>query len=204
MACSTGGGGACSAQDKIQFNEETLELYDRPGTVVSIGADQGERGAALVRDACFEGSRAKCRFEATSPKVTEGLSVRREVSELGGINRTQSPIARELVARDEQGTKQAFSIANKTSFALSESIKTEVETKYSIEWTRSHTFTDSVKYTILPGNRIRVFARTPVLSVVGNVIISVGRTRIEVRDITFDTPIANSKILYEFVEEKVT
>lgn len=182
--CSASGSASCSPS--FERPTEQVFLFDPAGTVVDIGAGEGQKQAEVLNQLCRDGSLATCSFKAKLPEQ----EVYSEYRPVGASITNNSDIPRELRISETEAVSQSDSIqiAKKVGLKVGDIVNIEIQTTLGRTWTSTKTFGYSAVTPVPPHTKTYFVAADPMLRVYGDFTLTAGNTTWILRDVYFDTP----------------
>jgi YVTN family beta-propeller protein len=189
-SCTTG---LCSTDG---YYGQRIGLLDAPGTSVIIDASRNAEQIKAVNAFCGS-SAAQCSFTTTRTVDTYG-----NPRSTGTVvtNDTGSPLNKGVSITQASSTTMSWKLSAKASVDVMKVVKAEISAEYGKSYTDTHTFTDSITFTVRPGYQGRVIAETPVVRYYGDLTITSGNTQILVKDFFVDAPRPDGELRLRVVE----
>jgi hypothetical protein len=177
--CDSSGGGRCAATQP-----STAYLMDQPFQG-PIDIKQPALQAVILQKVCAEGSRASCKFTATSTQATlaDGVTY-------GDSIRNETDIVQSVSFSDSKSvtTTDTLSVSGKLSKKLIFDINAEISVTAQRAVAQSRTFTRTVTENAQPRRVTTEYWRAPIVKSTGDFTITLGETVVTIRDITFVVP----------------
>ncbi|CAN5458637.1 hypothetical protein BH09ACT8_BH09ACT8_02550 [soil metagenome] len=197
--CGAGSGGQCSVP-----NDRLAVALDSGNPVITLGAADAAKIAAVLPGICYDNSQASCSYIATNevagftPVRTIGTPVTNETSTSSTFS---VGIADQVSQTDTVGI--SVKLSGGALAKLASIINIEITANYGHSWTSSHTFTQTLNVTVKPGYTGWIEGSAPVWRVTGDFTIKIGNSTYQLNGATFDTPNPNGAGSYVLKEKPI-
>ena len=189
VGCDSTGAGAHCDPDPTKSTLDNLKsvvtFMDPDGTRVVIPASKnGLQGETLNNTIC-RGGQASCQFFANrqEARFTDWHGVGSSV-----VNDTGQEVTTTITVSDTQSVKSSFEVGGSVKVDILKIVEMAINGKYGREWTKSHTFTQTLNIKVPPHSRVDVTASQPIIRTYGDFVVRIGNSTITLKDVYFDSP----------------
>jgi hypothetical protein len=183
--------GTCTpAADGTFHGGNTVTYLDPPGTVHNIPPEQSQAQAATLKRFCAENNSATCTFTPTSEQEFDSPlhQVGAAVSNKTDINQLTT-----IEVEDTVGSTDSVGVEVNVGGKIFGVVNASISARYEHQWTRQHTFRQSVGVTLPPRNKCYVTVTTPMRRDTGNFTMKLGNTTWNLTGVYFDSPNPNKR-----------
>ncbi|WP_427016799.1 hypothetical protein ACQCSX_19155 [Pseudarthrobacter sp. P1] len=173
---------------ELKFSGTDAYILNAPGTVRDIPASLAQAQAQVLKDLCMKSSAATCKFTATKQEKIQGPE-----HQVGHTynNPTNMTSRKTVSGQDTVGVSDSLGVGVKVGTTLFGVIDAEISAQYNHEWTKQHTFSESVEADVPPFGSVWLSASEPMIRDTGNFTITMGNTTWHLKDVYFDSPDAS-------------
>lgn len=174
----------------------TIVLLDPPGTVISVPSGQGQKQADVLNSFCSDG-RATCSFVPRSFDAT-AWSLPQQASD-SVRNYTTSTLTTTITVTNTQSTATSLKLSSTVKASIFKIVEVSVTAEGSQTWTSTYTFSQSINVPVKPGEEVFIESSAPVKAVTGDFFVTLGNSRWNLYDVTFDSPDADRRLRYDAI-----
>jgi hypothetical protein len=174
----------------------TVVLLDPPGTVISVPSGQGQKQADVLNSFCSVG-RATCSFVPRSFDAT-AWSLPKQAAE-SVRNNTTSNLTTTITATHAQSTATSLKLSSTVKASIFKIVDVSVTAEGSQTWTDTYTFSQSIAVTAKPGEEVFIESSAPIKAVTGDFFVTLGNSRWNLYDVTFDSADADRRLRYDAI-----
>jgi hypothetical protein len=174
----------------------TVTLLDPPGTVTSLPSGQGQKQADVLNSYCGVG-RATCKFVPRSFDATAWSLPKQAADSVR--NNTTSNLTTTITATNTQSTATSLKLSLAVKASIFKIVDVSVTTEGSQTWTSTYTFSQSIAVTAKPGEEVFIESSAPIKAVTGDFFVTLGNSRWNLYDVTFDSPDTDRRLRYDAI-----
>jgi hypothetical protein len=165
----------------------TAELRDPLGTVIDIGAGQGEDQARALESFCQTDNAATCTFTPTFSDTRFQTAL--HTIGAPANNTSAQPRTFLIGGPDRVGITASIPISVSTEVRIADVVSAGLKATYNRTWIKEHTFTPPiVTVTVLPQYTAWLEGTEPLVRETGHFTMELGNTTWHLRDVYFDGP----------------
>jgi hypothetical protein len=174
---------------KMWNNTSTVTFKDAPNTEVTIGGDQGQKQADILKGLCDNGA-ASCTFNPTGE--THILSDDRSLTQYAFTNPYTTPVSYTFSTSDAVENSNSLEISASEKVGLPDwlaSAQVTLGQTYGHTWTDTHTFSWSFTMPDVPAHcTVTPTHKAPMLKDTGDFTVKLANTTWHLNDVTWLTP----------------
>jgi len=174
----------------------TVVLLDPPGTVISVPSGQGQKQADVLNSFCSVG-RATCSFVPRSYD-NAAYALPQQASD-SVRNYTTSIVTTTFTVTNTQSTATSLKLSSTVKGSIFKIVEVSVTAEGSQTWTSTYTFSQSINVPVKPGEEVFINSSAPVKAVTGDFFVTLGNSRWNLYDVTFDSPDADRRLRYDAI-----
>lgn len=164
-----------------------VTFKDAPGTQVTIGGNQAQKQADLLKLLCDKGA-ATCTFNPTGEEHV--LSDDRVLTDYAFTNPYKNEASYTWAAADTTGSTDSlgFSLSGTLGFDFLEKAEVTLTATYGHTWENSHTASKQFTVNVPPYCTITPTHKAPMIKDTGDFIVKLGNTTWHVNDVVWYSP----------------
>jgi len=178
-SCSSQGG-TCSASGT------NISLLDPAGSTITIGPDEPQRQAQVLKSLCVNGSKASCQFTSTSTEQT--YTPEKIVGPVVKNNSADTEQSFTLGFKETITASDSFEVAFKAGTKIFDLVTVEISTRYQRTVITSHEFSQSFNVKVPAQQYGWLSSQEPIFRDTGTFTIVLGNTTYVLTGVYFDTP----------------
>jgi hypothetical protein len=171
-------------------------LLDPPDTVISLPSGQGQKQADVLNSFCSVG-RATCSYVPRSFDAT-AWSLPHHASD-SVRNNTTSNLTTTITVTNTQSTATSLKLSTSVKGSIFKIVEVSVTAEASQTWTSTYTFSQAITLTAKPGEEVYVETSAPIKAVTGDFFVTLGNSRWNLYDVTFDSPDPERRLRYDAI-----
>jgi VCBS repeat-containing protein len=177
---------------------QLIVLMEKPGTVVTIPAGQGQKQAEVLNKLCAGGGIATCSFVATSSEVTYS-----KPKVVWDYQTSSSTTTLGETIKSTNTSTNSLEVSAKAGLNIKMIVSAEIAAKYGRTWTDSVEVSKTVTMTVPPYTLRILYAEYPVTRYTGDFTVKIGNTTYYLQNVYFDQPDATRQTRYRETDRKV-